>query len=210
MKKLLFLPFIISIGFGANGQEPIEADLFLSVDSLDASKVRVLACSPSVDKSHPLFIIDGVPFLSDFNENVLNTISPDEVVSISILKGLGATTLYGTAGKNGVVIVNTNKYSKPIISRKRFPFKVYNLYNDNWTTSQDMFNAILTKVPGLIIRSDFGISTPKIQMRGDDNTIVLVDGIRYDASILNTLNSANIESVTVAPSVTATHYFINN
>jgi len=51
---------------------------------------------------------------------------------------------------------------------------------------------------------------PNITIRGDDNTIVIVDGIRYDTSIWNALNPSDIESITVAPSVVASNYLRNN
>lgn len=69
----------------------------------------------------------------------------------------------------------------------------------------------LSKAPGVLISSNPNLNiVPTIRMRGDDNTIVIVDGIRYDASILNTLNPSNIESITVAPSVAASNYLLNN
>ena len=47
-------------------------------------------------------------------------------------------------------------------------------------------------------------------VRGDDNTIVVLDGVRQDISILSSLNPQDIESIKVAPSTAATNYFINN
>lgn len=71
--------------------------------------------------------------------------------------------------------------------------------------------AHLSKVPGVSISSNTNLSkAPTIRMRGDDNTIVIVDGIRYDTSILNTLNPSDIESIIVVPSATASNYLLNN
>lgn len=198
------------MGCSSYGQEPIKAELLLSVDSVQTNEVRFISCGRSIENNHPLFIIDGVPFLSDFNQNALEMVSPNEIVSISILKGIEATSLYGTAGSNGVVIINTNRYFRTVASRKRYPFKVYRFLNRNWITTQDMFNEIRAIVPGVTISNDFDFSFPKIKIRGDDKTIVIIDGVRVDATILNTLNPADIETVTVAPSVAATNYFVNN
>jgi TonB-linked SusC/RagA family outer membrane protein len=81
----------------------------------------------------PLFIIDGVPFASQ-NNNInqiaslvstqtytggniqagggfspFNSINPADIESISILKDADATSIYGTQGSNGVIIITTKK-----------------------------------------------------------------------------------------------------
>lgn len=67
----------------------------------------------------PLFVVDGIPIsnrsVSNRAEGNLETdfgngaqdINPDDVESISILKGPNATALYGSRGLNGVVLVTT-------------------------------------------------------------------------------------------------------
>ncbi|WP_036195225.1 SusC/RagA family TonB-linked outer membrane protein [Maribacter antarcticus] len=67
----------------------------------------------------PLFVVDGIPISNrttsnrsegnleiDFG-NGAQDINPDDVESISILKGPNATALYGSRGLNGVVLVTT-------------------------------------------------------------------------------------------------------
>lgn len=93
------------------------------------------------------------------------------------------------------------------------PFKLYDFYSkkENWITIQSIYNTIQSKVPNVSISASANIiEIPNISMRGDDNTIIIVDGIRYDASVLNTLNPSDIESITVAPSAAATNYLRNN
>jgi TonB-linked SusC/RagA family outer membrane protein len=55
----------------------------------------------------PLIIVDGAPF----NGN-LNSIAQEQVASISILKDASSTSLYGSRGANGVIIVTTKSGSK--------------------------------------------------------------------------------------------------
>jgi outer membrane receptor protein involved in Fe transport len=43
-----------------------------------------------------LLIVDEIPYLGD-----LTDINIDDVKSITVLKGLSATTLYGNEGRNG-------------------------------------------------------------------------------------------------------------
>ncbi len=67
----------------------------------------------------PLFVIDGVPFLSDndaltqFNgilaNSPFNSIDPNDIESIEILKDADATAIYGSRGANGVILITTKK-----------------------------------------------------------------------------------------------------
>ncbi|WP_321997365.1 TonB-dependent receptor plug domain-containing protein [Draconibacterium orientale] len=54
--------------------------------------------------NEPLYIVDGVPVTD------INSIPPEKIESVSVLKGAQATALYGSVGgKNGVVIVTTKE-----------------------------------------------------------------------------------------------------
>ncbi len=76
--------------------------------------------------NQPLFIIDGVPFNTNTNSSDGNSgggsdfidgtnngssrfldLDPNNIADIKILKGLAASTLYGTQGRNGVVLITT-------------------------------------------------------------------------------------------------------
>ncbi|SDX74996.1 SusC/RagA family TonB-linked outer membrane protein [Flavobacterium degerlachei] len=69
----------------------------------------------------PLYVIDGVPYSSDpigYNQtstifptvtSPLNSINPDNIESIEVLKDADATSIYGSRGANGVVLVTTKK-----------------------------------------------------------------------------------------------------
>ena len=61
----------------------------------------------------PLYIIDGVQV-----EGGLNTISPQDIETIDVLKDASATAIYGARGANGVVLITTkgNKEMKPVVS----------------------------------------------------------------------------------------------
>ncbi len=74
-------------------------------------------------KNQPLFVVDGVPIsnelIANYTENNENgfqevdygngvaDISPDDIASITVLKGPGAAALYGTRAANGVVLIET-------------------------------------------------------------------------------------------------------
>jgi TonB-linked SusC/RagA family outer membrane protein len=57
--------------------------------------------------SNPIYVVDGLVIDGNFN-----TINPDDVASIDILKDASATALYGSRGANGVVLVTTKKAKK--------------------------------------------------------------------------------------------------
>ena len=68
--------------------------------------------SLSQDNS-PIYIVDGMQL-----DNALQTISPQDIESIDILKDAAATAIYGARGANGVVIITTKsgKNGKTVIS----------------------------------------------------------------------------------------------
>ncbi|QRX63598.1 TonB-dependent receptor plug domain-containing protein [Dysgonomonadaceae bacterium zrk40] len=58
------------------------------------------------DENNPLLILDGVIQDAAFE---LNSVSPDEIESIEVLKGNSAVKLYGEKGKNGVILIHRKK-----------------------------------------------------------------------------------------------------
>lgn len=75
--------------------------------------------------NEPLYIIDGVPYLSQSlgdrsvstvlgatPTSPLNSLNPSDIQSIEILKDADATAIYGSRGANGVVLITTKK-AKP-------------------------------------------------------------------------------------------------
>ena len=52
----------------------------------------------------PLYVVDGVPF-----NGALNTINPNDIESVTVLKDASAGALYGSRGANGVVMITTKR-----------------------------------------------------------------------------------------------------
>ena len=83
------------------------------------TNVIIRGYSSITGSNQPLFIVDGVPFntstnsTSGFGAGAASASSrfldldPNNIESISILKGLSATVLYGESGRNGVILVTT-------------------------------------------------------------------------------------------------------
>ncbi len=63
-------------------------------------------------KLPPLFVLDGLPIKN------ISTVPPNEIESISVLKDAASTSLYGNAGKNGVVLITTKKGIKGNLQHK--------------------------------------------------------------------------------------------
>jgi TonB-linked SusC/RagA family outer membrane protein len=82
-----------------------------------APVVRIRGVSSLSLSNAPMFVVDGVRYLSGSmaarvggtSFSFLNSLSPDEIESIEIVKGPSAGTLYGTDAANGVVIVTTKQ-----------------------------------------------------------------------------------------------------
>ena len=88
-----------------------------------SSKILIRGSKSISGNNQPLFVIDGVPVEgTDFNSvdtqrgaggydygNLVQDINPDDIESISILKGPNASALYGSRATNGVVMIITKK-----------------------------------------------------------------------------------------------------
>ncbi|MBV6881511.1 von Willebrand factor type A domain-containing protein [Epilithonimonas ginsengisoli] len=58
--------------------------------------------------NQPLYVIDGIPYQTANLENI----NPNKIKDVQVLKDAAATTLYGTRGSNGVIIIKTKGLSK--------------------------------------------------------------------------------------------------
>ncbi|WP_104383966.1 TonB-dependent receptor plug domain-containing protein [Sphingobacterium sp. HMA12] len=64
-------------------------------------------------KEKPLFVVDGQVQPKDRND-----LKSEDIESIEVLKNQSATTLYGTAGSNGVILITTKKKAGELNERK--------------------------------------------------------------------------------------------
>jgi TonB-linked SusC/RagA family outer membrane protein len=75
-----------------------------------------------IDGSQPLYVVDGVQIGGEINTlsstqtilpggsiNPLNSINPNDIESIEVLKDADATAIYGSKGANGVILITTKK-----------------------------------------------------------------------------------------------------
>ena len=85
-----------------------------------STKITLRGNSSLTDNNQPLWIIDGVPFNDNSSSDAslfggvdrgggAVDINPDDIESISVLKGPNAAALYGSRAGNGVILITTKK-----------------------------------------------------------------------------------------------------
>ena len=72
----------------------------------------------------PLIVIDGVP------GGNLNTVAPEDIESIDVLRDGSASAIYGTRGSNGVIIVTTRQGRSSTPSLEYSSYVYYEKYNN--------------------------------------------------------------------------------
>ncbi|MBL7740828.1 MAG: SusC/RagA family TonB-linked outer membrane protein [Chitinophagaceae bacterium] len=93
-----------------------------------SSKIRIRGQSSISGQNNPLIVINGVPVdNTNFNDNTisvkgggvyadggdgLSSINPDDIESMTILKGAPAAALYGSRAKDGVIMITTKTKGK--------------------------------------------------------------------------------------------------
>lgn len=115
------------------------------------TNVVIRGYSSLTGSNQPLFVVDGVPFntntnkdngTNDFLEGGQATSSrfldldPNNIQSISVLKGLSATVTYGEQGRNGVILITTKNGSVSKANQKT-----------SVTLSQSYFSTEIASLP---------------------------------------------------------------
>lgn len=87
-----------------------------------SSKILLRGNKSIFGNNNPLVVVDGIPMANNTNDNVsvvygggrdggdaLSTLNPDDIASMTILKGASAAALYGSVAANGVIMITTKK-----------------------------------------------------------------------------------------------------
>lgn len=85
-----------------------------------ATSVVIRGLGSLTGSTQPLYVIDGVQYKPDNMAddpnshpqgfaNLLSSLNPDDIENINILQGPSATSIYGSVGANGVVLVTTKR-----------------------------------------------------------------------------------------------------
>lgn len=86
-----------------------------------ASLIRIRGVASISANGDPLYVVDGIPISQSyfingnnggFNNNPLASLNPEDIESVEILKDAAATSIYGSRGSNGVILITTKRASK--------------------------------------------------------------------------------------------------
>lgn len=87
-----------------------------------SSRIVLRGVASLLGNNRPLFVIDGIPMDAGYGGgnrwggkdggDALADLNPDDIESMSVLKGAGAAAAYGSRGANGVILINTKKGTK--------------------------------------------------------------------------------------------------
>ena len=72
--------------------------------------IRSISSINSTQNNEPLFVIDGMAVRGAASS--MADINPNDIESMSVLKGAAASSLYGTEGANGVILITTKSGKK--------------------------------------------------------------------------------------------------
>jgi TonB-linked SusC/RagA family outer membrane protein len=86
-----------------------------SQGGMGSSRIVIRGETSIAGNNQPLFIIDGVPVDNTQNgigsgrdfANAIADVNPDDIESISVLKGPNSAALYGSRASNGVILIKT-------------------------------------------------------------------------------------------------------
>ncbi|UZX28429.1 TonB-dependent receptor plug domain-containing protein [Riemerella anatipestifer] len=105
-KEVLSTQQTTNVATAIQGSVP-GVNIISSADPGASPTIRVRGIGSINASSDPLIIVDGAQYTGS-----LSNISQEEIESISVLKDGSATSLYGSRGANGVVLITTKKGRK--------------------------------------------------------------------------------------------------
>jgi TonB-dependent SusC/RagA subfamily outer membrane receptor len=97
-------------GTGGQQVEEVMAGRFAGVRVMrvpGGMTIRIRESGSVNGSGEPLYVVDGTPI--EPGPGGLLFLNPDDVARIEILKDIGATSLYGVRGANGVVLITTKR-----------------------------------------------------------------------------------------------------
>ena len=159
------------------------------------------------ERKKALIIVDGKEAPTEYD---MNSLSPNNIESISVLKNENATKLYGDKGKNGVIIIKTKKGNTSSANSEVKGSGSFYRVDDKDSDSKSMRLEIGDDAS---LNKSFTISSPnnsRIIIRGkaassDKKPLIIVDGVEQDSNFdLHSLDQDNIASISVLKDQSAT------
>jgi TonB-linked SusC/RagA family outer membrane protein len=112
-----------------------------SGDAGSATRITIRGNSSFSGNNQPLYVVDGIPYSnagtgasgrasgnSGAFGSGISTLDPNDIESMSVLKGAAAAVLYGSRAANGVILITTKSGSKKAGAKKGFSVSVNSSY----------------------------------------------------------------------------------
>jgi TonB-linked SusC/RagA family outer membrane protein len=137
--------------------------------TIGASSRIVIRGNASFAGNQPLFVVDGTPIDNSTTNldggggidwgNTASDLDPNDIESMTVLKGANAAALYGSRATNGVILVTTKKGSKNkglgvdlnssvVINTPGYWPKFQNEYGGGWDGEEYIYKQFLANNPG--------------------------------------------------------------
>lgn len=109
-----------------------------------AGTVQIRGVGSINGTTEPLYVVDGVPVttgnygIGGYSSNILASINPEDIESVSVLKDAASASLYGSRAANGVVLITTKRGKQ---GKTSFSFKANTGFSRIATNSFELMNA---------------------------------------------------------------------
>ena len=109
-----------------------------------AGTVQIRGVGSINGTTEPLYVVDGVPVtagnygVDGFSSNILASINPEDIESVSVLKDAASASLYGSRAANGVVLITTKRGKQ---GKTQFTFKANTGFSRIASNSYELMNA---------------------------------------------------------------------
>jgi iron complex outermembrane receptor protein len=125
--------------------------------------IRIRGESSFEAKNDPLVVVDGVPI-----ENGINSINPNDIETISVLKDAASTAIYGNRASAGVIMITTKKGEKGDLKVSvSNTFTVNTLAKRLDVTSAEDFRAFMTNPANIAL---YNIDPTRLARMGTAST----------------------------------------
>lgn len=151
----------------------------------------------------PLYVIDGIPYVNNENSSVFGSLSSSSIQSIILLKDASLTSMYGSAGAYGVILITTknNTHQANMLLGKKYNYafqqinrngakplnEAENFYAPKYTTTiveekTDFRNCIYWN--SIVQTNNKGVANFEFY-NSDDNTSfkIIAEGISYKGDV---------------------------
>ena len=156
----------------------------------------------------PLYIVDGKPAAE------IESIEPENIESISVLKDAQAKILYGDKGKNGVIIITTKDAAKAkmddavvLVDGVPYDGDINDIAPETIESMEVLKGENATRIYGVAAKN--GAISIKLKGSADFNgksPLIFLDGEKYIGD-MDDIDSGNIESIDVLKDASAIETF---